>query len=181
MGNRPSIDVSIRDATPDDFHRINEIYNWTIVDNHVSFDTEPWNLARRSEWWQDRSPELDVLVAEATAAGIHVMSHAQATQGIRNAVEAGIRSIEHGIYLDDEAIQLMLDNGTWLVPTLLAPRGVIAAAEAGVPIPPSALAKAHDVVEVHMESISKAIAAGVKVAMGTDCPVSPHGSNLVSL
>lgn len=56
--------IHIRDATPEDFVRINEIYNWTIVDNHVSFDTEPWDLARRQEWWSTRPEELDVIVAE---------------------------------------------------------------------------------------------------------------------
>ena len=75
----------------------------------------------------------------------------------------------------------MLEHGTWLVPTLVAPRGVIRAAEAGVPIPPASVAKARDVIGIHVESITKAIAAGVKVAMGTDCPVSPHGTNLDEL
>lgn len=56
--------MHIRDATPDDLDRINEIYNWTIVDNHVSFDTEPWDLEQRTAWWQSRPEELDVLVAE---------------------------------------------------------------------------------------------------------------------
>jgi len=125
--------------------------------------------------------ELKMMRAETTAAGMFMMAHAQAYDGIKNAVRAGFRSIDHGIYLDDEAIQLMLDMGTWLVPTLLAPQGVVKAAEAGVPIPPSSLAKAHDVIGIHKESVTKAIAAGVKVAMGTDCPVSPHGSNLGEL
>ena len=58
-----------------------------------------------------RDDELDVLVAEATAAGKWVMAHAQATEGIKSAVRAGIRSIEHGIYLDDEAIEMMLERG----------------------------------------------------------------------
>ena len=52
------------------------------------------------------------------------MSHAQSTVGIKNAVRAGVRSIEHGIYLDDEAIELMLEHGAYLVPTLVAPLGV---------------------------------------------------------
>jgi imidazolonepropionase-like amidohydrolase len=82
-----------------------------------------------------RPDELEMLVAEATAAGIPVMAHAQAAEGIKNAVRAGIRSIEHGIYLDDEAISLMLERGTWLVPTLVAPVGVVEAAEAGAQIP----------------------------------------------
>lgn len=125
-----------------------------------------------------RPDELAILMAEAEAAGIHVMAHAQATEGIRNAVEAGIRSIEHGIYLDSAVIDRMLTRGAWLVPTLLAPTGVIRAAERGVPIPPSSLAKAHEVVEIHRRSVAAAIAAGVKIAFGTDCPVSPHGTNL---
>jgi len=92
VGNRPSIDVSIRDATPDDFHRINEIYNWTIVDNHVSFDTEPWNLARRSEWWQDRSPELDVLVATSDdrVLGVTYSSWYRPKMAYRSSVETTI-------------------------------------------------------------------------------------------
>ncbi len=128
-----------------------------------------------------RLAELEVLVEEATAAGIFVMSHAQATDGIKNAIRAGIRSIDHGIYLDDEAIDLMLKRGTWLVPTLLAPRGVIAAAEAGVALTDAAVQKAHEVIDVHTESFRRAVEAGVKVAMGTDCPVSPHGTNLGEL
>ena len=119
-----------------------------------------------------REDELEVLVTEATAAGIFVMAHAQATDGIKNAVRAGIRSIEHGIYLDDEAIDLMLSHGTWLVPTLVAPRGVIAAAEAGRRIPEASLQKARQVIDIHRESFRKAVAAGVKIAMGTDSAVT---------
>jgi phosphinothricin acetyltransferase len=54
----------IRDGTPEDFERVNDIYNWTIVNNHVSFDTEPWDVERRERWWADRPDDLDVLVAE---------------------------------------------------------------------------------------------------------------------
>jgi imidazolonepropionase-like amidohydrolase len=125
-----------------------------------------------------REDELAVLVAEATAAGIPVMAHAQATDGIKNAVRAGIRSIEHGIYLDDEAIELMLARGTYLVPTLMAPRGVLDAADAGAAIPAESVEKARQVVGIHRESFRRAVAAGVKVAMGTDSGVTPHGQNL---
>jgi imidazolonepropionase-like amidohydrolase len=128
-----------------------------------------------------RDDELSVLVAEANAAGIFVMAHAQATEGIKAAVRNGIRSIEHGIYLDDEAISMMLERGTWLVPTLSAPRAVLAAAEAGTRIEESVLAKAQLVLEVHTESFRRAVEAGVKVAMGTDSGVGPHGRNLEEL
>ncbi len=128
-----------------------------------------------------RPAELDVLVEEATAAGIWVMAHAQATDGIKNAVRAGIRSIEHGIYLDEEAIDLMLQRGTWLVPTLIAPQGVIDAVEAGAQVAPEMVDKARAVVEVHRESFRRAVEAGVRIAMGTDSGVTPHGQNLREL
>ena len=94
-----------------------------------------------------RLEELEVLVEEANAAGIFVMAHAQATPGIKNAIKAGIRSIDHGIYLDDEAIEMMLARGTWLVPTLVAPRGVIDAADAGAAIPEASVKKAREVAD----------------------------------
>ncbi len=125
--------------------------------------------------------ELAVLVEEATAAGRFVMAHAQATDGIKNAIRAGIRSIEHGIYLDDEAIELMLRHGTWLVPTLLAPQGVVDSADAGVQVPEASLRKAREVIGIHRESFAKAVAAGVRIAMGTDSAVTPHGENLREL
>lgn len=125
--------------------------------------------------------ELEVLVQTARALGVWVMAHAQAYDGIKNAVRAGIRSIDHGIYLDDEAIELMLARGTFLVPTLVAPTGVIKAAEAGMAIPEASLKKAKDVIEIHRASFAKAVAAGVKVAMGTDSGVTPHGENLDEL
>ena len=102
-----------------------------------------------------RDDELDVLVAEATAAGKWVMAHAQATDGIKSAVRAGIRSIEHGIYLDDEAIEMMLERGTYLVPTLIAPMGVLEAADRGVNVPQYAIDKTKMVIDVHRESIRR--------------------------
>jgi imidazolonepropionase-like amidohydrolase len=128
-----------------------------------------------------RPAELEVLVEEATAAGIFVMAHAQGGDGIKNAVRAGIRSIDHGIFLDDEGIELMKARGTWFVPTLVAPQGVIDAAEAGVPLPPAVVDKARAVVEIHRSAFHRAVEAGVRIAMGTDSGVTPHGRNLREL
>jgi imidazolonepropionase-like amidohydrolase len=128
-----------------------------------------------------REDELAALMGEASAFGLPVMAHAQATEGIKNAVRAGIRSIEHGIYLDDEAISMMLEAGTWLVPTLVAPLGVIEAAKNGAQLPDGVVAKAQEVAEVHHASFARAAAAGVKIAMGTDSGVTPHGRNLEEL
>ena len=128
-----------------------------------------------------RPDELAALVSEATAAARFVMAHAQGTQGIKNAITAGIRSIEHGIYLDDEAIEMMLAAGTYLVPTLMAPRGVIDQIERGLELPEKVVRIATSVAEAHRDSVERAIAAGVKVAMGTDTGVTPHGENLREL
>jgi imidazolonepropionase-like amidohydrolase len=133
------------------------------------------------EFTQFSPAELDVIVQEAAyRRGIKVMAHAQGTEGIKNAVRAGIHSIEHGIFLDDEACQMMVDKGTFLVPTLLAPLAVIEqGAAAGTP--EYGLRKAREVVELHKESINRAYRAGVKIAMGTDAGVMPHGTNLREL
>jgi imidazolonepropionase-like amidohydrolase len=128
-----------------------------------------------------RDDELAMCVAEANAAHLFVMAHAQATDGIKAAVRNGVRSIEHGIYLDDEAIEMMLDAGTYLVPTLVAPQGVLDAVERGVVVPQYAIDKTTQVIEVHRASIRRAVEAGVKIAMGTDSGVVPHGQNLREL
>ncbi len=125
--------------------------------------------------------ELDVLVTEARMQGRAVMAHAQGTEGIKNAVRAGIRSIEHGIYLDDEAIEMMLANGTWLVPTLVAPVNVVRAAASGISLPDTVVRKAEEVMTAHADSVRRAVAAGVRIAMGTDSGIGPHGSNLEEL
>jgi imidazolonepropionase-like amidohydrolase len=104
-----------------------------------------------------RDAELAVLVEEATAAGIPVMAHAQGAPGIKAAVRAGIRSIEHGIFLDDEAIEMMLERGTWLVPTLLAPQGVLDAVAAGAAIPAASVRKATEVIDIHRAAVRRAM------------------------
>ncbi len=133
------------------------------------------------EFVQFSPEELEVIVREASyRRGVKVMSHAQGAEGVKNAIRAGIHSIEHGIYLDDEAIELMLKHGTFLVPTLLAPIAVLEAGEKGG-MPEYGVRKAREVVEIHSESISRAHKAGVRIAMGTDAGVMPHGTNLREL
>ncbi|MCG6988837.1 MAG: amidohydrolase family protein [Gemmatimonadetes bacterium] len=126
--------------------------------------------------------ELEVMVQEgAYRRGIKVMAHAQGAEGVKNALRAGIHSIEHGIWLDDEAIELFLERGAFLVPTLLAPQAVIEQAEANGTMSPWALQKSKEVLEAHRASIRRAHEAGVKIAMGTDAGVMPHGTNLREL
>jgi imidazolonepropionase-like amidohydrolase len=128
-----------------------------------------------------RPAELAVMVEEATAAEVDVMAHAGASDGIKNAVRAGVRSIEHGDFLDGEAIELMLSAGTWLVPTLIAGKGLLEIVDAGTALPAYVIDKAQMVIESQLESIRAAVRAGVRIAFGTDSGVTPHGENLHEL
>ncbi len=126
--------------------------------------------------------EIAVAVYEASTHNKRCMAHAQSTQGIKNALRAGIASIEHGIWLDDEAIAFMIEHGVYLVPTLKAPEDVIRAAEAHPDLLPAyAVEKSRAVMADHRASFRRAVAAGVKVAMGTDTGVGPHGENAQEL
>lgn len=125
--------------------------------------------------------ELKVIVEEAKFRnGVKVMAHAQGLEGIRQCVEAGIHSIEHGIFLDDEVCGKMKDQGTYLVPTLLAPVSVLEFSEE-LGMAQTAVDKSKEVLEYHKESFTRAYKAGVKIAMGTDAGVFKHGTNLREL
>jgi imidazolonepropionase-like amidohydrolase len=116
--------------------------------------------------------EMRTIVEEATRHGLKVAAHAHGTEGIKAAVRAGVSSIDHGSMLDDEAIRLMLEHGTYLVPTSYLASVIDLDA-----LPPPIRAKAEFVLPRARESLSKAIASGVKIAYGTDAGVFPHGDN----
>jgi imidazolonepropionase-like amidohydrolase len=120
--------------------------------------------------------ELQAIVSEAHQLGRKVAAHAHGTEGIKAAVRAGVDSIEHGSILDDEAVRLMKERGTWLVPTLMAGEQVEMSARAGR-LPEFAVAKALQVRPKMSESFRRAVQGGVKIAFGTDSAVSPHGQN----
>jgi len=126
--------------------------------------------------------EICVAVEEAHKAGKKTATHAQGSTGILNAVRAGIDSVEHGIYLTDEIIELMLKKGTYLVPTLMAPYAI---GKEGVAagIPPSIVAKSNSVIDDHLASLKRAYEAGVKIAMGADSgtPFNHHGESYYEL
>ena len=108
-----------------------------------------------------------------------VMSHAHGPEGIKRAVRAGVRSIDHGTFLDREAAEMMVERGTWLVPTLVG-RHDRGARERREGAAGGAGEAAHGRAS-EFDAFRLAAEAGVKVAMGTDCPVAPHGTNLNEL
>ena len=124
--------------------------------------------------------EVDAIVRAADDLGTWVMSHAHGPEGIKRAVRAGVRSIEHGTYLDADGAAMMVERGTWLVPTLTA--GDATEAIANDPkVQPAVREKMLGLGRPELEAFRLAVEAGVKVAMGTDCPVAPHGTNLNEL
>ena len=120
--------------------------------------------------------ELNAIVDEAKLLGLKVCSHAHGIEGIKAAVRAGVASIEHGTYLDEETARLMKERGCWLVPTRSAGEWVYDQATKGG-IPPHAVQKALQVGPVMREAFRIAHRNGVKIAFGSDSGVFPHGTN----
>lgn len=135
----------------------------------LSFGDDP----RASQYTFD---EMKAIVGEAHRLGRKVAAHAHGGDGIRMAVLAGVDSIDHGSYIDDEGIAIMKAHKTWLVPTLYLGDWLIDNAEA-IRLPAALLEKAKVVLPLARKNIARAFSAGVPVAFGTDSGVYPHGLN----
>ncbi len=121
--------------------------------------------------------EMKSIVDAAESLGRKVAAHAHAANGINAALRAGVHSIDHGSYLDDESVKLFLENDAWLVPTLLAGISVRDELTVNEQIPPAIVDKINTVVPVVEASFKRALDGGVKIAFGTDSGVSKHGEN----
>ena len=126
------------------------------------------------QFFQD---ELDAIVEAAHRMGRKVAAHAHGADGIKAALRAGVDSIEHGTYLDDEAIALFVETGAYLVPTVHAGKFVAEKAEVDGFYPPAIRDKASAVGPLIQDALGRAYAGGVKIAFGTDCGVGVHGTN----
>jgi imidazolonepropionase-like amidohydrolase len=120
--------------------------------------------------------ELDALVDEAHALRRKTAAHAHGAEGAKRAIRAGIDSIEHGTFMDDEALDMMKARGTYYVPTQMAVQGLRETLEKGY-YPPLIAAKARMAMASLDGTVQKAIQKGVKVVLGTDAAVYPHGRN----
>jgi len=135
------------------------------------------SLADAVDTPQLTAAELDALVDEAHALRLKTAAHAHGAEGAKRAIRAGIDSIEHGSFLDDEALQLMKQRGTYYVPTLMATEGLSEQIAKGVAIPPAILPKAQAAIAAVHQTFQKALAKGIKIGLGTDAAVYPHGRN----
>ena len=116
--------------------------------------------------------ELNALVDEAHTLHRKTAAHAHGAESAKRAIRAGIDSIEHGTFLDDEALRMMHEHGTFLVPTLTVRVGI-----AESKFPPAVQAKADAAIKGQDSMVKRAVALGVKIALGTDAAVFPHGEN----
>jgi imidazolonepropionase-like amidohydrolase len=121
--------------------------------------------------------ELNAIVDEAHALKRKTAAHAHGNEGAKRAIRAGIDSIEHGSFMDDEALDMMKQRGTFLVPTLIAGDNLREKMEKGLYLPPAIAAKARAALAARSQMFQHAVAKGVKIGFGTDAAVYPHGHN----
>lgn len=135
------------------------------------------SLEKNGTGAQLNDDELKALVATANDYGLKVAAHAHGSEGIKRAIRAGVASIEHGTYMDDEAIQLFKEHGTYFVPTITAGKSVADSAKIPGFFPAVIAGKAQAVGPLIQNTFAKAYKAGVKIAFGTDAGVYKHGKN----
>jgi imidazolonepropionase-like amidohydrolase len=176
VGDEPSIERGIASG-PDQFRdavRFVVKYGADVI--KVGATGGVLSLSDEVDTPQVTQAEMDALVDEAHRLHKRAAAHAHGLTGAKEAIRAGIDSIEHGSFLDDEALHMMKERGTYLVPTLLA--GEYASGRV-VPrhYPPEIAAKAQAAVAQRSAMFKNALKTGVKIAFGTDSAVSPHGLN----
>jgi len=121
--------------------------------------------------------EVQAIVETANDYDMHVAAHAHGKEGMLRAVNAGVTTIEHGTYMDEEVMDAMIEKGTYYVPTILAGNFVAEKAEIDGFFPDLVRPKAREIGPIIQETFGKAYAYGVNIAFGTDSGVSPHGEN----
>jgi len=126
---------------------------------------------------QFRPEEIQAVIETASDYEMHVAAHAHGAEGMKRAIRAGIHSIEHGTFMDDEVMEMMIEAGTWYVPTISAGRFVADKAEIDGFYPDLVRPKAALIGPLIQETFGRAHAAGVPIAFGTDCGVCYHGDN----
>lgn len=135
------------------------------------------SIAKNGKAPQFMDDELDAIIKTAKDYGFHVAAHAHGAEGIKRALRAGVTTIEHGTFMDDEAIALFKQKGAYLVPTIIAGKTVADSAKVPGYYHALVVPKAIETGRQIQETFAKAYKAGVKIAFGTDAGVYVHGRN----
>ena len=123
--------------------------------------------------------ELEAIVDTASDYGLRVAAHAHGAEGMKRAVLAGVASIEHGTYMSDEVMDLMIERGTYFIPTIMAGNWVAEKAAIDGFFPELVRPKAAAIGPIIADTFARAYRRGVPIAFGTDTGVSAHGDNAV--
>lgn len=121
--------------------------------------------------------ELEAVVETARDYGMHVAAHAHGKEGMLRAVRAGVHTIEHGTYMDEEVMRAMVEHGTWYIPTISAGKFVAEQAEIEGYYHPLVVPKAREIGPLIQDTFARAYRYGVNIAFGTDASVFPHAQN----
>jgi imidazolonepropionase-like amidohydrolase len=135
------------------------------------------SIAKNGKAPQFQPDELDGIVSTANDYGFKVAAHAHGAEGMKRALRAGVTTIEHGTFMDDEAIELFKSKGAYLVPTIIAGKSTADSAKIPGYYHPFVTAKALETGQFIQATFAKAYKAGVKIAFGTDAGVYKHGLN----
>jgi imidazolonepropionase-like amidohydrolase len=135
------------------------------------------DLAKDGSGAQFTEEEMKAIVETAKDYGLRVAAHAHGAEGIKRAIRAGVTSIEHGTFMDDEGMELAKKYGTWYVPTIIAGRSVADSAKIPGFYPAVITPKALAIGPKLQATFARAYKAGVKIAFGTDAGVYAHGKN----
>ncbi|PKD42421.1 metal-dependent hydrolase family protein [Rhodohalobacter barkolensis] len=135
------------------------------------------SVAKSGQNPQFMEDELEAIIETARDYEMHVAAHAHGKEGMLRAVKAGVHTIEHGTYMDEEVMQAMVDNDTYYVPTITAGKFVAEKAEVEGYYPPLVVPKAREIGPLIQNTFGEAYRYGVKIAFGTDAGVFHHGDN----
>jgi imidazolonepropionase-like amidohydrolase len=135
------------------------------------------SIAKNGKAPQFQSDELEGIFSTASDYGFRVAAHAHGAEGMKRALKAGVTTIEHGTFMDDEAIELFKSKGAYLVPTIIAGKSTADSAKIPGYYHPFVTAKALETGQYIQATFAKAYKAGVKIAFGTDAGVYKHGLN----
>ncbi|HUD96455.1 MAG TPA: amidohydrolase family protein [Woeseiaceae bacterium] len=172
-GPKEGVVNSVEDARKAVRQRYKDGANWIKITSTGGV----LSVAKSGQNPQFTDEELLAIVETARDYGMRVAAHAHGTEGMKRAVIAGVASIEHGTFMDDEVMQLMKENGTWYVPTILAGKWVAEKSKIDGFFPELVRPKAATIGPIIQDTFARAYKAGVPIVFGTDSGVSAHGDN----
>jgi imidazolonepropionase-like amidohydrolase len=177
LAEAPSLDHSVGDGPDEVRKKVRLRYRERFDLIKIATTGGVLSLAKSGDAPLLSDEELNAIVQTAKDYSMPVVAHAHGAEGMKRAIRAGVQTIEHGTYLDEEVIKLMKERGTWLVPTISAGKFVAERAQEQGFFQEIVRVKAARIGPLMQDMLARAYKGGVKIAFGTDQGVAPHGDN----